>query len=596
MLRKLLDNTIKSLNLANAFAFAPVLHFKTGKESCPRCHTRLKVHHTDTRKIYLLDIGQCKAHRSFMYCPGCECVFPSEDFEKWVPPYANVGYDVMVLAGRLILCGHHTINETVLELKKRNVHISSSQVAYLAQRFIIYLSILHRQSASLLKRHIIEKGGYILHVDGTCDGASPHLVSTIDEVSNFVLANVKVPGESKEQLVPFFHQIKGQYGQPLAVSSDMGRGLLTGIAEVFPNVPHFICHFHFLRDIGKDLLEKEYALIRKKLKNHKISAKLRYRIRYEFGDNPQNIHVGKINQISQNTAPINMQGTAAIKEFCHVLLLWALDGKKYGNGFGFPFDRPHMEFYRRICLLWEHLNNLQQKCITNKPIFKCITRIIDDLAPLVNDMQGKTAFQGLTKKQIVFDNLRQALSIALPGTNKGLNDTGENINIRTIEERVTQFKDNLVKTRGYHKNAAYQKLIGQIDKYREKLFCDPIKVSTPEGDTFIQPQRTNNILEQFFRGMKRSYRRATGNNSMRKKLQSMIADTPLVKNLDNPAYMDIILNSKESLEDAFADISQQEVMRKMQDAKKDETKIPRKVLFLIRQKETMQKLLYLIAS
>ena len=83
---------------------------------------------------------------------------------------------------------------------------------------------------------------------------------------------------------------------------------------------------------------------------------------------------------------------------------------------------------------------------------------------------------------------------------------------------------------------------------------------------------------------------------MRKKLQSMIADTPLVKNLDNPEYMDIILNSKESLEDAFADISQQEVMRKMQNAKKDETKIPRKVLFLIRQKETMQKLLYLIAS
>lgn len=596
MLRKLLDNTIKSLNLANAFAFAPVLHFKTGKEFCPRCHTRLKVHHTDTRKIYLLDIGQCKAHRSFMYCPDCECVFPSEDFEKWVPPYANVGYDVMVLTGRLILCEHHTINETVLELKKRNVHISSSQVAYLAQRFIIYLSILHQQSASLLKKHIIEKGGYILHVDGTCDGASPHLVSTIDEVSNFVLANVKVPGESKEQLVPFLHQIKEQYGQPLAVSSDMGRGLLTGIAEVFPNVPHFICHFHFLRDIGKDLLEKEYALIRKKLKNHKISAKLRYRIRYEFGDNPQNIHVSEINQIVQGLAPINTHENAAIKKLCHVLLLWVLDGKKHGNGFGFPFDRPHMEFYRRLRLLWEHLNNLQQKCITNKPIFKCITRVIGDLAPLVNDMQCKTAFQGLTKKQIVFDNLRQALSIALPGTTKGLNDTGENINIRTIEERVMQFKGNLVKTRGYHKSTAYQKLIGQIDKYREKLFCDPIKVSTPEGDTFIQPQRTNNILEQFFRGMRRSYRRATGNNSMRKKLQSMIADTPLVKNLDNPEYMDIILNSKESLEDAFADISQQEVMRKMQDAKKDETKIPRKVLFLIRQKETMQKLLYLIAS
>ena len=148
----------------------------------------------------------------------------------------------------------------------------------------------------------------------------------------------------------------------------------------------------------------------------------------------------------------------------------------------------------------------------------------------------------------------------------------------------------------YHKSTAYQKLVGQIDKYREKLFCDPVKISTPEGDSFIQPQRTNNILEQFFRGMRRSYRRATGNNSMCKKLQSIIADTPLVKNLDNPEYMDVILDGKETLEDAFAEICQQKVMKKMQDAKKDETKIPRNVLLLIRQKETMKKLLYLIAS
>lgn len=596
MLQELIGDTVKNLNLATTFADAPGLHFKTSKEFCPQCHTRLKVYRTDTRKIYLLDIGQCKAHRTFMHCPDCESIFPSEDFEKRVPPYANVGYDVMALAGRLILCEHHTIKETVLELKKRNVHISSSQVACLAERFIVYLSILHQQSTSLLKRHILEKGGYILHVDGTCDGNSPHLISAIDEVSNFVLANVKVPGESKDQLVGFLHQIKVQYGQPLAVSSDMGRGLLTSIAEVFPGVPHFICHFHFLRDVGKDLMEKDYALVRKKLKSYKISAKLRYRMRYEFGDNLKNIHVGEIDQIAQGLEPINLKDTAALKKLCHVLLLWVLDGKKHGGGFGFPFDRPHTEFYRRLHLLWEQLSNLQHKCITNKPVFKCITRVLGDLSPLVNDRQGMTAFQGLTKKQRVFDNLREALSIALPNTTKGLNDRGEDIDMSTIEKRVTLFKDNLVKTRGYHKSTSYQKLIRQIDKYWEKLFCDPIKVSFPEGDAFIQPQRTNNILEQFFRSMRRSYRRATGNNSMRKKLQSIIADAPLVKNLDNPEYMDIILNGKDSLQDALAEISQQEVVKKMQEAKNDEAKTPREILLLIRQQETMKNLLYLLES
>ena len=47
------------------------------------------------------------------------------------------------------------------------------------------------------------KGGYILHVDGTSEGASPYLITAIDEVSNFILTNVKVLAESKEQIVPF---------------------------------------------------------------------------------------------------------------------------------------------------------------------------------------------------------------------------------------------------------------------------------------------------------------------------------------------------------------------------------------------------------
>jgi len=103
-----------------------------------------------------------------------------------------------------------------------NIFISSSEVAYLAQKFIIYLSILHYQAELKLKMQMHNNEGYILHVDGTSEGASPHLITAIDEVSNFMLANVKVPAESKEQIVPFLKEIKNQYGNPLAVTSDYG--------------------------------------------------------------------------------------------------------------------------------------------------------------------------------------------------------------------------------------------------------------------------------------------------------------------------------------------------------------------------------------
>ncbi len=49
--------------------------------------------------------------------------------------------------------------------------------------------------------------------------------------------------------------------------------------------------------------------------------------------------------------------------------------------------------------------------------------------------------------------------------------------------------------------------------------------------------KKHNILKQFFRGIRRAHRRTTGHNSLCKKLQSMFADTALIKNLDNPDYM-----------------------------------------------------------
>lgn len=594
-----MNDTINNLSLTNVFTQPPLVHFKPTEVTCQKCQTKLKVYYTDVRKVYSLHIGEFRAHRTFMHCLDCNTVYSDKEIEKIVPLYSNIGYDVIEFIGRLIFQKHHTLNETISVLKNRNIHISISEVAYLAQKFIIYLSILHQESGLKLKMQIQHNEGYILHIDGTSEGASPHLISAIDEVSNFVLANVKVPSESNEHIVPFLKEIKEQYGTPLAISSDMGRAFLSAISEVFPNEPHYICHFHFLRDIGKDLLEKQYSIIRNKLKKYGIASQLRYRLRYYFNDKTDAINIDQINEIIKTaTNPlVGGKDSQTIKQVCHVLLLWVLDGKNHGNGFGFPFDRPHGEFYKRLCLLFQKLKSFQKKCNVDKSISKIIAKITNDLAPLVNNIECREAFQILTEKEKVFDKLRQALSIALPTTTDGLNDNGEDVEINTIENRVKDFKQWILLEKYYPKNNDYQKMIGQIEKYWDKLFSDPIIISSSDGThSFVQPQRTNNILEQFFRGVRRAHRRTTGNNSMCKKLQSMFADTPLVKNLDNPDYMKIILNGKDSLAERFAKIDHDKVIAKMKDAKEVESKVPRKIKKLIRKEESMSKLLFLLAS
>ena len=117
-------------------------------------------------------------------------------------------------------------------------------------------------------------------------------------------------------------------------------------------------------------------------------------------------------------------------------------------------------------------------------------------------------------------------------------------------------------------------MIDQIDKYWKKLFADPIQVDTPDGKVTIQPQRTNNIMERFFRDFKTGYRRKSGHNGMSRTLQAMLADTPLVKNLENESYMKILLNGEPTLEARFAQIDITSVRKQLNDSQKSLEKIP----------------------
>jgi len=94
------------------------------------------------------------------------------------------------------------------ELKSRNTAISTRQVGYLAKRFIVYLALAHKESRSEIKDLLSLRGGYILHLDGTCEGDSPHLMSALDEIAQIVLDNIKIPSEKADKIIPFLNGSK----------------------------------------------------------------------------------------------------------------------------------------------------------------------------------------------------------------------------------------------------------------------------------------------------------------------------------------------------------------------------------------------------
>jgi len=273
-LHRYLHHVVFHLSTRNLFVQRPTLYFKPVRCVCS-CGKRLTVRKTYFRSLASLAVGEFHAHITQLICSPCKKTYESEELQTIVAPSGKFGFDVMVFVGKALFVRCRNGKEIQHELGERNIDISRREIDHLGRRFIVYLALAHEQGQDKLKALMRSRGGYILHLDGTCDGDSPHLMTSIDELSKIVLGNVKLPSENADQLIPFLRTIKQAYGEPLAMVHDMGAAILKAVKAVFPKTPDYICHFHFLKDIGKDLFGHDYSTLRRHLKTHAIRRHLR---------------------------------------------------------------------------------------------------------------------------------------------------------------------------------------------------------------------------------------------------------------------------------------------------------------------------------
>lgn len=568
-----MDQLVARTSAAVLFPEMPTLHFYPQIRECPVCGAQPKVQKSRHKTVYTMHIGAFDVNETVLYCPHDKTIFASRQLRSLVPKGGNFGFDVIVEVGMALFVHCRSHRQIMEALAAKHVPICERQISYLGRKFIVYLALAHRQSQSRLRELMAKRGGYILHVDGTCEGDSPNLFCGVDGICELVLDTVKIPSEKKDRLIPFFQRIKRQYGEPRALVHDMGRGIGMAVQAVFPGVADFICHFHFLRDVGKDLLLDEYTALHKRLQKLKVRALLRQKARYlEQKIDPAD---PVLDEIVFSLESGTWQTTACEPVpliMAHALIQWVFAYPRQSNGYGFPFDRPHLDFFLRLQAAHRLLEQIMEVRLRgigkdNKP-YSLVYKALDEA---VHDKRLNDLVASLERKANGFDKLRTAMRIALPGGKDGINDNGENADIKSIEEKVTDFRKWLIDDD--QRKATYAKMLKQIDKYWKKLFADPLPVVTPEGLVYIQPQRTNNILERMFREEKRRSRKKTGTASLNKVLKAMLAETPLVQNLRNSEYMGIVLDGCSTLAERFSRIDAGLVQKELEAAKGDREKI-----------------------
>lgn len=584
LIRDKIDRLCTSMEARNLFAQRPRLHFSPANALCP-CGADTLLLKTQKKTLATLAIGQFEALEAQRHCSCCGQIHRSQELRSLTPHRGQFGFDVIEFIGTALFV--HCRNELAIQadLAARNIPISTSEIGFLGKRFIFYLAIAHRQCHAQLRHYMASRGGYILHMNATCEGDSPQLFSCLDEISKFVLGNRKMPTEDSQHIIPVLSELKAAYGTPLALVHDMGSAILKAVSTVFPTVPDYICHFHFLRDLGKDLFDFEYRTIRRYTRSFNSKAtlnKVEKALKALIDEDAQLAE--NLQSYLSKKQPFHAPRRLNPWVSAYLLVVWVLEAHSAGDGLGFPFDQPHLTFYQRLRETYPSLKALKAKGVSILPLV-ALHRALADVAL-------KNLVTRIERKIILFDQLREAMRIARPGDAKGLNDEGDG-DIKTIESRVKAFRDSEAIKALSANDTSYHKMVKQIDKYWDKLFADPIAVDTPAGTVMIQPQRTNNLMEQSFRFLKRDGRKKSGQKALSKILVAMLADTPLVRNLDNPDYMKILLNGKDSLAARFADIDIEQVRQEEQQNTNRFRKYPKNMRRLFRVPHLPRKIMKL---
>lgn len=530
-----------------------LIRFVPERDTC-ECGERLLVQKTRRKRVLSL-LGPFIAHETVARCEPCSRTFSSDTLLRLVGPRCNVAFDVLVFVGEALFRRHRNSQEVRCELIARNVRLSISEIEYLGRKFVTYLAVAHQRATPRIRQAMEVSGGYILHLDAMHEGEAPALMSGMDSLRKFVLGNVKLPSEHADHIVPFLKKLKADYGTPLACVHDMGSGILKAVAQAFPGTRDFICHFHFLRDLGKDFLEPSYGQLRNQLRSHATTSRLHALLRETRQSLGEHASKSPVLAKALKDGAVSEDRRLAALAATYSLTLWVLHGKHGGDGYGFPFDRPLFNFAERLLELYRRLPQLLDSLLNeDKPDDQqAIWKLALEISYVGNDSVLCQAVEELRFRSSAFDRLRKAMRIAPPDGNNGLNDEGSPEAMSTIRQGVETFRQELDRDPELASDDLCLKMAEQIDKYGDKLFADPITVTTSNGPLTVYPQRTNNILEQFFRGQRYAHRRKTGNNSMERALQAMLADTPLIKNLDNFEYMKILLDGKANLEELFAE-------------------------------------------
>ena len=542
-----------------------LLIFKTVADICPCCRKHMEGKTCGKRTIITLVGGTATIVEEYFVCPHCKdwktgrrVIHHSEALRGILPLNTKYGYDVEIEIGYLQYADNRQMDEIGDILDEiYGMTIPQSQIHELGIRFLRHMVVLHYLSAPLLRE--LFKYGCVYHIDATCEAGRGMELVVKEGWTGIVLGVWNIPTENEEIIGRHLGAVVEVFGEPDAFVSDLGNGMMTAIAGVIQKMGlksrQLVCHMHFLKAVGKSILEDTFQTLKSQFRKQKSLAHLN-RFARETGDiiKPQAAAMrGFVVQWQNNGAQTQtfdfLESVAVLRAFAQ----WVIQFGAECNGEGFPFALSYTKLFARCTVaLFAILSFVDKNCFHERSIkyAKRLQRILEE--PVTNPEIQKTV-RDLKSAEAVFTELRAVLRLEKTDVYKQEKDKKDPDRLDAIaclKEETSRFRSVLNKRLELGAVTVAQAdairiVIAYLDHYEPFLFNHFVVSYDKSGNAIVRLiERSNNIMEKTYRDQKHQLRRRTGAKNLGFIFEHLFPASAMIVNLVNPTYQQTVLNNK----------------------------------------------------
>jgi hypothetical protein len=229
---------------------------------CPLCGETMWAAYHNYRTITTLDdvvhltlqIRRC-LNRA---CPQFRRPYRPEAEGRLALPKHEFGLDVIACVGTLRYVQHRSLPEIHEHLRHRGVAVALRTVTHLLERYDELLTLSLTDTARL-QRITQAQGRIILALDGLQPDVGHEVLWVLrDCLSGEVLLARSLLSAAQPDLAALLRTVRQTVQVPIVgIVSDGQLSIRGAVAEVFSDVPHQLCHFHYLREAAKPIYDAD---------------------------------------------------------------------------------------------------------------------------------------------------------------------------------------------------------------------------------------------------------------------------------------------------------------------------------------------------